>query len=207
MKSSERTDVTKIQRQLRILQGYAIVSALGFAIVLLAALKPAEQKAKFSEIEVGRINIVEPDGKLRLTISNNAQSPGLEIGGKYYSAREGTRGAGFTFYNDEGDEDGGLAYHGKTEDGKTTAGGLFAFDQYGQDQIVGITYHQSQTRRVAGLQVWDRPEIPLSGIVAKSRHDRENEGRPGKNRGYDKSATGGDSQRLDGSHACICRER
>jgi hypothetical protein len=167
MRSSERTDVAKIQRQLRILQGYAAVSALGFAIVLLAALKPADQKAKFSEIEVGRINIVEPNGKLRLTISNNAQSPGLEIGGKYYSAREGTRGAGFTFYNDEGDEDGGLAYHGKTEDGKTTAGGLFAFDQYGQDQIVGITYHQSQTRRVAGLQVWDRPEIPLAGIVAK----------------------------------------
>ena len=134
----ERLAVGRIQRQLRILQGYAVVSGLVFCVLLFAALRQPEQKAKFNEIEVGRINVVEPDGKLRISISNNAQSPGLAMGGKYFSAREGTRGAGLIFYNDEGDENGGLAYSGKSVDGKGEADGLLAFDQYGQDQIVGI---------------------------------------------------------------------
>lgn len=167
MSVDERLAVGRIERQLRILQGYAVLSGLVFCVLLFAALRQPEPKAKFNEIEVGRINVVEPDGKLRLSISNNAQSPGLAIGGKYFSAREGTRGAGLIFYNDEGDENGGLAYSGKSVDGKGEADGLLAFDQYGQDQIVGITYRQTPTRKVAGLQVWERPDVPLLPLVEK----------------------------------------
>jgi hypothetical protein len=167
MSSDERAAVGKVQKQLRILQAYAVLSALGFAAILLMALKPTDQKAKFKELEVGRINVVEPDGKLRLTISNNAQSPGLAMGGKYFSAREGTRGAGLIFYNDEGNENGGLAYSGKSVDGKPDADALLAFDQYGQDQIVGLTYRQHDTKKVAGLQVWERPDTPLIELAEK----------------------------------------
>lgn len=167
MSGEERAAVVKIQKQLRILQVYAVLSVLGFWAILLMALKPAQQKAKFDELEVGRINVVEPDGKLRLVISNNAKSPGLAMGGKYFAAREGTRGAGLIFYNDEGNENGGLAYSGKSVDGKPNADGLLAFDQYGQDQIVGITYRQHDTKKVAGLQVWERSDTPLLPLAEK----------------------------------------
>ena len=43
----------------------------------------AERKVtEFAEIDVQRINIREPDGTLRMTISNTATAPGLIFKGK-----------------------------------------------------------------------------------------------------------------------------
>ena len=39
------------------------------------------------------------------------------------------------------------------------------FDQFKQDQTVGISYNESNGQRSAGLQVWDRSEQPLSDLI------------------------------------------
>ena len=39
------------------------------------------------------------------------------------------------------------------------------FDQYGQDQTVGITYDEQDGRRSAGLRVWDRPNQPVTVLA------------------------------------------
>ena len=65
--------------------------------------------------------------------------------------------AGMIFFNDSGDECGGLSF------GNGHAG--YAFDRYRQDQVVEIGYREAQGARQYGLTVWDRPEVPVQEFV------------------------------------------
>src|SRR5438105_4177960 len=64
-------------------------------------------------IDVGRGNTGQPTGVIRLAMSNRAQFPDPLIHGKAYPLRSGARPAGLIFFNDLGDEDGGLIWSGK----------------------------------------------------------------------------------------------
>jgi hypothetical protein len=156
---------TTIRRDLRLLKAYAVISSTLLAVLIFAGAETSH-KATFEEIDAERINIVE-HGKLRLTISNNERSPGPIIGGHYMKTREGKRGAGFIFFNDEGDECGGMTWEGKKQDGKISASSSFMFDQYDQDQTVGISYNQSNADRSSGLHVWERSLTPMAPFAQK----------------------------------------
>jgi hypothetical protein len=154
----------KIRKQLRLLQLYAGVSSTVLLVLLVSGFQSARQK--ITELDVERINIVEPDGRIRMTISNKERVPDPVINGKKYTgARKGSKSAGMIFFNDEGDECGGLAISGTASGGQPQAGGALLFDQFHQDQTVGIMYSQSGERRSAGLHVWDRPLTPASVYV------------------------------------------
>jgi len=154
----------KLQREVRILKAYALVTTLIMAVVAFAGARQINQKTKFAEIDVERINIVEKDGKLKMVISNSErQHPGV-IDGRTLSRK---RPAGLLFFNDQGDECGGLAYSGNQKDGKTNANALLAFDRFHQDQTVGLTYSESNGKYTAALRVWDRPDSSLGPVVDK----------------------------------------
>jgi hypothetical protein len=69
------------------------------------------------------------------------------------------------FFNEKGDECGGLSFDGNQKDGKGTASALLAFDRFRQDQAVAIEYGESNGQYSAGLRVWDRPDAPISGLI------------------------------------------
>lgn len=148
--------------ELRLLKAYAFgVTSLLAVLAVLAFRRPG--RAHFDEIDVQRINIVEPDGTLRMTISDHARLPDPVIGGKSYPLRTGTggAGAGMIFFNDEGNEDGGLTYTGrKTATGYTAGAGL-TFDQYNQDETVTLSYSDENRARRAGLLIADRPDASI----------------------------------------------
>jgi hypothetical protein len=73
--------------------------------------------------------------------------------------------AGLIFFNDLGDEVGGLSYRGSDAGGQRYASGQLAFDQFKQDQIVAMTYQESTAGRLAGLQVWDRSDQSLGDLI------------------------------------------
>ena len=141
-----------------------VVAATLFGILGLAAFARAVQKPRFDEIDVERINVIAPNGTPRLVISNAERAPDVIINGKTYH-RSGSNEAGMIFYNDEGSENGGLGFSGRTRDGHTSANAGFMFDQYGQDQTVGLTYDERDGRRSAGLRVWDRPNQPITVLA------------------------------------------
>ena len=155
----------KIKRELRILKAYALVSMFVFAGLIFVAAQSQIRKARFSEIDVERINIITSDGKLRLAISNNERSPGPIIGGTYMKTREGKRGAGLLFFNDKGDECGGMTWASSEENGGIHASSGLMFDQYNQDQTVGITYSQDNDERSSGLRVWQRSLTPMADFA------------------------------------------
>lgn len=98
---------TKLQKDVRFLKVYAAVTTLLCAVFFLTAFAFQDQRQKFEEIDVERINVVEKDGKLRMVISNaQRQHPGI-VDGKIIPRKDG-RPAGMIFFNERGDETGGL---------------------------------------------------------------------------------------------------
>ena len=128
-----------LQRELRLLRAYAAVSGAALIALSVAAFRHSAAPARFDEINVHRINVVEPDGKLRMVISNRAQSIGPIARGKPFGYPGGTR-PGIIFFNDEETEDGGLVFEGAKTNGKLQADAQLSFDQYDQDQVVYLRY-------------------------------------------------------------------
>ena len=135
-----------------ILKIYSITLTLAFGFILVSGFQSSNSIQKFDEITVERINIVEPDGKLKMVISNQeSQHPGM-VDGKPFDARE--RSPGIIFFNEEQDEVGGLIYSGNKEQGATF---ILSVDQYKDDQVMQIrqTTNKNGDNRY-GLQLWER---------------------------------------------------
>jgi hypothetical protein len=122
------------------------------------------ERATFEEIDVERINIVEPDGQYRLVLANSERFPGLFMRGKEYR-HHSRSGGGMLFFNDFGDEVGGLTTGAVEENGEYSANAGLMFDQYKQDQTVGVIYSDRNGERVAGLRVWDRPDYSIEPLM------------------------------------------
>jgi hypothetical protein len=124
-------------------------------VVLLGAASP--RHARFDEIDVQRINVIEPDGTLRLVISDRTRLPGVYVHGKETPAARPY--AGLIFLNDEGSENGGLIFAGhKNAKGEVAdAGGSLTFDRYGASQEVQLMGVYDHEMRRAGLTIRDSP--------------------------------------------------
>jgi len=157
--------MNRLEKEVRFLKMYAVVMTLLFGVLALAAFRQADQRTKFAEIDVERINIVEKDGRLKMVISNSErQHPGV-VDGKMLSRK---RPAGMLFFNERGDECGGLTFEGNLKDGKAGASASLTFDKFRNDQTVGIQHLEGDKGQYyAGLRVWDRPDTSLGPVIEK----------------------------------------
>jgi hypothetical protein len=152
----------KIRHQLRILKLYAALSFALLAFLSITAFTQSNSQQRIDELTVQRLNVVDANGTLRFVLSNkDRMHPGVMDGVTINRPRPV---AGMLFFNDEGDEVGGLTYTGTDDNGRRANAGLM-FDQLKQDQTVGISYSEGNGQRTAGLQVWDRSEQPLSDLI------------------------------------------
>ena len=183
-----------------------LVAALGTALgigalipLTFASADPQPKVTTFDEINVNRLNIVEPNGRYRLVLANSARFPGLFMNGREYR-HHSRSGGGMWFYNDDGDEVGGLTYRSNSADRSASA--HLMFDQYKQDQTVGIQYSENDGRRMAGLRVWDRPAYSLEPLMAMSDRAARAEDETERNRirsemrAYAESRGGGGAERV-----------
>ena len=144
---------------------------------------------QFEEITVQRINIVDEDGKLRLALSNKARFPEGGVDGAVLQPA-GSRGPGLLFFNDDGDECGGLIYSG--DGGSGTAGAAFLFDRLKQDQAIGLMYQEAAGHYGQGLVVWDRPSTPLPDLVERMKKIEAIEDEDERNRKLTEMRTSGE---------------
>jgi len=151
---------SSLRRQFLFLRAYAIVTSLILVVLAASAFRQTTKNA--GELTVERLNIVDANGTLRMVLAGkDRMHPGVMDGVTIDRPRPV---AGMLFFNDEGDEVGGLTYTGTDDNGRRANAGLM-FDQLKQDQTVGISYNESNGQRTAGLQVWDRSEQPLSTLI------------------------------------------
>jgi hypothetical protein len=155
-------DFIKLKRQIHLLTMYSALISMLLIVMLLFHLKKNSNSQSFDEISVKRINILESNGMPRLVISNKELSPDVLSYGKTFGIPGGNR-PGIIFYNDEGTENGGLTFMGKTDSisGKYTATGHFSFDQYNQNQVLYLQYSDENGERTTGLYIDDWHEKPL----------------------------------------------
>ena len=142
---------TKLERQVRFLRIYVVVTTTFCAIFLLSAFA-MQSKQKFAEIDVERINVVEKDGKLRMVISNSQRQHPGSVDGKMIP-REGGRSAGMIFFNERGDEVGGLIFTGDTDKDRY---GSLTFDKFRGDQTIAFQHMENKEGNYfAGLKFND----------------------------------------------------
>jgi hypothetical protein len=111
----------------------------------------------FDEIDVHRINVREPDGTLRMVISNRTRLPGVIVRGKEHPPVDRPQ-AGMLFYNDEGTENGGLVFGGhRNVNGEVVdSGASLSFDRYGaSSQFVQLAGVDDSKNHIVGLILSD----------------------------------------------------
>src|SRR3954452_2693266 len=139
----------------KILLVYSSILTTVLSALMLAGSVGAKTQA-FDEIDVRRINVREPDGTLRLVISNRARLPGVIVQGKEQPPVDRPQ-AGLLFYNDEGSENGGLVFSGhRSAKGEVMdSGGSLSFDRYAGNQVVQLIGVDDSTDHIVGLIVSD----------------------------------------------------
>lgn len=149
------------QKGQRFLMIYSGVLTAVFVVTVLCGAVSQPRKLELDQLDVHRINIREPDGTLRMVITDRAEFPGAIIHGKEYPHPRPD--AGMLFFNDEGTENGGLVFSGhKDKNGNIVdSGGSLTFDQYEQDQLVQLLGTHDSDGHEAGLIVNDRPNRPI----------------------------------------------
>lgn len=145
-----------MQRAQRFLVLYSGVLTAVFVATVLVAFGPW-RTGTFRELTVERLNVVEPDGTLRMVISNHDLIPGIIVRGEERAFDRSQ--AGMLFYNDEGSEVGGLIFGGHRDaDGAVVDSGVsLSFDKYESNQIVSLYGVEDSENRFAGLSVADSP--------------------------------------------------
>lgn len=137
-----------------LITGAALVTVAG---VLIAANHPQQMQT----LDVERINIREPDGTLRLVISSRDRFPGAFHKGQEIPRPDRRFAAGMLFLNDEGTENGGLIWAGKSVDGQPDARASLTFDRYENDQTLQLLQTDNGTRDMAALLISDRPATTM----------------------------------------------
>jgi len=140
------------------------------AVGVFAAITGAKAPPpKFDEIDVGRINVREPDGTLRLVISNRAQFPGTPFKGSEIARGDRTQFAGMLFVNDEGTENGGFIQKGSVgPDGKADAGLSLTFDRFRQDQVLQLLHAEEGGQATTGIAVNDQTDGMKLDVFARA---------------------------------------
>ena len=158
-----------LERDVRFLKLYAAAATLVCGALFLSAFTRQGGRQRFEEIDVERINIVEPDGTLRMVISDQErQHPGI-VNGKVIP-RSGPRPPGMIFFNQLGDEMGGLIFGANGGDGHF---GSLTFDKVRGDQTIGFRHLEGDDGHYStALEMWQQPNIPVDAMMEKYRAAR-----------------------------------
>lgn len=116
----------RLRRHLQLLQGYVLLNIVGIVVLSAAAFRQTALQ-KLDELTVQRLNVVDANGTLRMVLANkDRMHPGVLDGVTINRPRPV---AGLIFFNDLGDEVGGLTWSGQEMAGQpphraSSAGGL-----------------------------------------------------------------------------------
>jgi hypothetical protein len=154
----------QLERDVRFLKRYSIAMTAMLLVVSAAAFVRPPRHEKFGEIDVERINVMEPDGRYRMVISNTPRSIGPIYKGKPFGYKGGGR-PGIIFFNDEGTENGGLTFGGtRKPDGTVDAQTHMSFDQFNSDQVLNLDYIDRRGTRTVGVSMHDRADLDIKDL-------------------------------------------
>lgn len=150
--------MSRIDRSSKVLLALVAVGVWGLLLrpLFSPSPAPAEQPKRviqsFDEINVGRVNIVAPDGKRRLILSHEAMS--APVGGKELKRSVPPGFAAIVFCNPNGDEVGGIGFGGTEKDSRS----LIGLDYTGVPlEAIGFSRRKAGDKESASFVVADTP--------------------------------------------------
>lgn len=151
-----------LRRQLQLTQLGMLACFALLAFLAVSPVTRAQSPARFTELTVERLNIVESDGRVRMVLANGARQADTVVQGVVLAPGR-QRPAGMIFFNEEGTEVGGLVFSGRRVDGQVQASGSLTFDRYNQDQTIQMHCGERGTDYLAGVRVIESP-LHLLGV-------------------------------------------
>src|SRR5262252_987185 len=145
----------------RFLAAYSGALTIAFAVVVVGGAAIVRNQT-FGVITARRINIVEPDGTVRLTISNRADFPGAWNRKKEYPRPDRREAAGMLFMSEEGSEQGGFIWGAsQLPDGSIQNHAHLSFDQYEENQVFAIDAGQEGKDKFSQITMADQGDFPI----------------------------------------------
>ncbi len=142
----------------------ALVSLAG--VSLAGAVSAAPRTQRYDEITVRRLRIVDASGATRLILTGKPM-PEPTIASVDLRHIGGPRqDAGMMFYNDNGDEQGGLTYSGRNGE----QGAALTFDAWHQDQALELQQVSSPAGAAAYIAGNELPKKSLATTNAEYMH-------------------------------------
>jgi hypothetical protein len=133
-----------LERDVKVLKIYALVATLSGAAFLTAFRSTKNDIQTQQEIRAKRFVLVDSAGTGRVLIAADYKRD---------------NSAGVYFFNQEGTEAGALAYNGKRHpDGRVEAYSILTMDQFKNDELIRLSYNQSDKRKRYGLAISDLPD-------------------------------------------------
>jgi hypothetical protein len=169
--NNQELRLIQLEKQIKLYRWVFLVLFLVISLSLFLVFQRTGSKRHFTELDVERINIIEPNGQLALVLANTERLPEPLIAGK--TIQTGRTGPGFIFYDGKGWEVGGLIYGTKLLKDTYYAGAHFSFDQFRNDQVVFLSYQDNGKGKAAGLYVVDRSRKPTIDEILKIQSEME----------------------------------
>lgn len=150
--------IRSIRREIQILRTYALASTVAAGVFLLGAVHEAK-RASFDTVTVHRINVLDREGKLAMVITNHDDFPPPIVNGKPVKRMSGNDTSGIVFYNQQGDEQGALAWSGRiAKDGSFQSGATLSYDSAKTDQLLQVDDENDNGRQTAYMIGWNQPD-------------------------------------------------
>ena len=124
----------------RTLSGFTLLAILFLGFNAFSPQSENSKNLRLTTLDVERINIVEPDGTVKMILTNVDQFPtgkGTQINGRQTTPHRKKR-AGMLFFNEEGIECGGFIYDGMKKGNQHSSGLSLTYDQYDGDQVMQL---------------------------------------------------------------------
>lgn len=131
---------------------FASMAASG-AVGALAVIFIGAAAPDHDTLTVRRLNVVNEDGSLALVIANAQSLPGIIRNDAESGNRRGI--PGILFYDNNGDEVGGLIYPHRENGGNIDAGVSLSFDQTNSGQAINLIHWRNGDFVRSGLRVSD----------------------------------------------------
>lgn len=155
------------------LRQYAVIFAvgvfgglIGVVIAGQTGLAQASSDDVVEVLNVKRINIVEDNGNYALVLANSEKLPGSILNGEERGSRRGI--PGIIFYNNFGDEIGGLIYPAQNQEGEYSGGVQLSMDQIKQTgQAIALRHWRQGDYVRSNLEITDYSTEKFAGDVYK----------------------------------------
>jgi len=175
---------SKIEHKIKVLTIYAIVSSVLIIILFIGSLYTfytlngsdvlnnsllTSASLHIPYLTAERVDIIEPDGKLAIALSNSKTSAKLRFDGEIIQGASNRDIPNIIFFDGRGDEVGGLAFANfEDEDSPFTAIRHLAFDGHRQDEVITLSHFVQNGKSRKGVYIYDRPDIPIMDALRES---------------------------------------